>query len=233
MTTRLALFDIDGTLLSTAGAGAAAMEEAARSLFGAHVSARGIDFAGRLDPLILREMLRAANVDDSTANLAGVRREYERLLHERLASSPKSLALPGVHDLLEAAGKAGAVVKGLLTGNFETSGRMKLRACGIDPDQFALGAWGDDSPHDPPDREHLPPVAMARYHRIYARTIASRDVVIIGDTPHDVRCALANGCRCVAVATGRFSRAELAKAGATWTTDDLTNTQEILSWIMS
>ena len=105
---------------------------------------------------------------------------------------------------------------------------MKLAACGLDPGWFSISAWGDDSPHDPPDREHLPPVAMRRYREQLGWEVSPDRVTIIGDTPHDARCARANGCRCIGVATGRFTVVELRAAGADWVIDDLTDTAHVI-----
>jgi phosphoglycolate phosphatase len=134
-------------------------------------------------------------------------------------------------DLLQdLEGRAG-VVLGLLTGNFPETGAIKLRACGIDPDRFSLQVWGDQSPHVPPCRTHLPAVGMSRYRETHGEIECGR-VTVIGDTPHDVACALANGCRSLGVATGSFSSEELRRAGADHVVSDLSATQEIAAWLL-
>jgi phosphoglycolate phosphatase-like HAD superfamily hydrolase len=138
-----------------------------------------------------------------------------------------------VREVLGALGSHEAFTIGLLTGNFAETGRMKLTACGIDPEQFAVCAWGDESPHDPPERAHLPPVAMGRYRERYGRAIDPGRVTIIGDTPHDVRCALAHGCRALAVATGQHGVPELTAAGAHRSVSDLAATEDIVGWLLS
>ncbi|MBX3383091.1 MAG: HAD hydrolase-like protein [Phycisphaeraceae bacterium] len=230
----LLLFDIDATLLSTRGAGVAAMREAASRRFGVEFSTQGIEFAGRLDPLIIGDMLRRHGVDDTPQHHAAVRAEYARLMQERMAAPGAASALPGVHELLEsvwAAAGAGRGVVGLLTGNYAETGRMKLHAAGIDSARFAVAAWGDDSPTDPPTRDSLPAVAAARASRLSGREFRGRSIVIIGDTPHDVRAAKACGGRCLAVATGSYSAGVLRAAGADVVVENLSNTQEIGAWL--
>src|SRR5688572_14013454 len=190
--TMLILFDIDATLIKTSGAGIRAMVSAARALFGeSFAGADGMDFAGRLDPLILRDLLSRNGIEPTPVHLRAMRLEY-RFHLERALTAGIGFALPGVPALLEALGKRQGVALGLLTGNFEETGRLKLAACGINPDRFAVCAWGDESPCEPPTRDHLPLVAMGRYRARYGSEVAPSAVTIIGDTPHDVRCALAH-----------------------------------------
>ncbi len=229
----LVLFDIDATLIRTSGAGIRAMVSAGRALFGASfIGADGIDFAGGLDPLILRDMLGKSGVPGSIDNLRAIRAEYRVHLGRALVPGV-GRALPGVRELLGALPRRDGVALGVLTGNFAETGRLKLAACGVDPDQFTICAWGDDSPHEPPAREHLPPVAMARYRERFGRAIEPSRVIIIGDTPHDVRCALAHGCRVLAVATGQFSVDTLNAAGAHRSVSDLSATDDIVRWLLS
>jgi phosphoglycolate phosphatase-like HAD superfamily hydrolase len=122
-------------------------------------------------------------------------------------------------------------VLGLLTGNYPETGAIKLRASGIDPDAFPIQVWGCDSPHSPPARDHLPPVGMRRYRERYARELDPADVTIIGDTPHDIACARAHGCRSVGVATGQFSVEQLLAAGADIAWPTLSNTNEVTAWL--
>jgi phosphoglycolate phosphatase len=229
---RLYLFDIDGTLLVTGGVGIRAMELAGQDLFGPTFSAAGMEFAGRLDPLLLDELLHRNSVAVRAENHRRLRARYAERLPELITSMPRTRALPGVHALLATltAGEArcAEVVTGLLTGNFRETGEMKLRACGIDPAGFSPAVWGDESPHSPAERDHLPGVAMARYRRDFGRDIHPGSVVVIGDTPHDVRCAQRSGCRCLAVATGKYSREELLAAGADAALADLADTAGVV-----
>lgn len=229
---RMILFDIDATLLVSGGAGVAAMELAGKQLFGDRFSAQGLDFAGRLDPLIIGEMMDRACVDRTPAALASFRALYGRKLAALLAVEGRARSLPGVPPLLTRLRERGETI-GLLTGNFAETGEMKLRACGIDPAWFFPKVWGDDSPHEPPARDHLPGVAIERYKAHRGRPFDHGRLIVVGDTPHDVRCAKAHGGRCLAVATGRYTSADLADAGADWVMDDLQDTELVLGRLLS
>jgi len=238
----LILFDIDGTLLRTEGMGLSAIENAGKSLFGERFTTQGIDAAGRIDPLIFSEMLRNSGAPDTPASHAALRTLYTKTLLDMLKQNPTSTrAMPGVHallDLLEvnARDRTGhaAITLGVLTGNFEATGKAKMRACKIDPDRFHIGVWGDDSPHTPPSRDHLVPVGIDRAKIVRGgNAVTPERVLVIGDTPHDVRCAKVHGCRALGVATGRFSRDELAASGADLAVEDLSATAEIHQWILN
>lgn len=228
-------FDIDGTLLSTTGCGVAAMQQAARRRFGEHFSFDGIPVAGRLDPLIIADALIRNGIADTPEHHAALRAEYGGLLATMLEGSAEAAALPGVHELLAALAtpaRQGRVTLALLTGNFEEAGLLKLRRCGIDPAHFAFGVYGDHAPTSPPKREDLVPVGMERARRHGRRTFRPGEFVVIGDTPHDVRCALVHGGRSLAVATGRSTVEELDASGADWAVPDLRDTQRLVEWIL-
>jgi len=236
-------FDIDGTLLSTAGSGMAAMLLAAKDAFGDHFTIEGLSFAGCLDPVIVSDMLAMNNIADTAEHHRLIREGYFKHLKTRLnahdAQAGKNLALPGVRELLESlAPKAlsGEVVLSLLTGNYAESGTHKLRACGIDPGAFMFGVWGDDAPHSPRQRgkrEDLVPVGLARATQAGAKPRRPGEFVVIGDTPHDVRCATVHGGRCLAVATGHYSVHELETAGAHWAVENLSDTRAITRWLLN
>lgn len=229
----LILMDIDATMIKTQRAGLRAMVEAGREVVGESFSADGVDVAGRLDPLILAEMIRRAGADP-TAELMRVMRERYAASLQRVLVPGMGTVLPGVPELLSALSsrsRAGTLTLGLLTGNFEETGCHKLRVCGIDPEQFVIRVWGDESPHDPPAREHLPGVALERYRHRHGRAVAPERVTIVGDTPHDVSCAKAHGCRSLGVATGQFSVAELRRAGADEAVETLADTAGVLQWL--
>lgn len=228
----LILFDIDLTLISTFGSGMHALEQAGKDLFGASFTIKGVEFAGRLDPLIIDDLLRLNGRAVSAEHREAMRRGYATHLGPRLVQPGVSKPLPGVMALLDRVRSRRGVEIGVLTGNFPETGGMKLRACGIDPGWFNVNAWGDESPHDPPDREHLPPVAMARYRERHGRAIESSRVVVIGDTPHDARCALVNGCRALGVATGLSSIETLRASGFHRVVENLSATDDIESWLL-
>ncbi|MFM9958253.1 MAG: HAD family hydrolase [Phycisphaerales bacterium] len=231
----LILFDIDATLIKTSGLGIKAMGMAGRELFGESFNERTVEYAGRLDPLIIADLLRHHDIPDIGTNVTRFRAGYRRHLEHLLSEPGTGKACPGVPALLQrlaTAASEGRTTIGLLTGNFPETGRVKLHACGIDPDQFKVCAWGDESPHPTPARDHLPPVAIARHARHTGRDIDPRTVTIIGDTPHDIGCARAHGCRSLGVATGMFATGALRDAGADLALDDLSNTDEVASWLL-
>jgi phosphoglycolate phosphatase len=229
----LVLFDVDATLIATSGVGVRSLEDAGRELFGEGFALNGVEYAGRLDPLIMGDLLALNGVERSAAQLARLRATYKAHLVRRLADWPQKLSLPGVMELLGALSRHEHVAMGLLTGNFEETGRIKLSACGIDADRFPIRVWGDDSPHVPPSREHLPPVAMRRYTERYKREVPAHKVTVIGDTPHDIGCARVNGCRSIGVGTGHFTAAELRASGADLAVDDLSGTDALVAWLTS
>ena len=229
----LIFFDIDATMITTGGVGIKAMVAAGKHLFGPDFSADGIDFAGRLDPLILGEMLENSGVARTPENFASIRREYGARLEGELARGTNKKVLPGVMALLARVGREPAATRGVLTGNFRETGCLKLSACGIDPNQFEVQVWGDESPHVPPERSHLPPIGIAKYRAAKGADIHPSRVTIIGDTPHDIGCARAHGCRSLGVATGKFGISELAAAGADRVAPDLSETGAIVDWLLN
>lgn len=226
----LFLFDIDGTLLSTVGAGMRCMEAAGREVFGEGCHTGGVQFAGRLDPLIMREMLANAGLPPTPENLRAFRAAYERRMHETFQTPGLGRLMPGVQELLSRLDTVDGLTMGLLTGNFERTGLLKVRSCGIETSRFQVSAWGDDSPHDPPERTHLPPVAVERYRLKIGRD--PQRVVIIGDTPFDVGCAKAHGHVAVGVATGKFSSEQLLASGADFAFADLSETERVAECLL-
>ena len=224
----LTLFDIDGTLLLSEGAGMRALVAGGRSLFGDAFTPDGVEYAGRIDPLIVLDILCANNIEPTPGHQAALREAYAR---ELAAASYNANALPGVHELLDALETVEHHTLGLLTGNFEETGSMKLRAAGIEPARFPVRVWGDHSPHDPPSRDHLGQVGLSLYEQILGIAPSPERVWIVGDTVHDVACARAAGCRVVGVATGRFSVSQLTEAGADAVFEDLSDTEEVLAWL--
>ncbi|MCE7972965.1 MAG: HAD family hydrolase [Leptolyngbya sp. PLA1] len=233
----LILFDIDLTLLNTGGSGARSMLAAGRELFGPQFSTDGVPFAGRLDPLIISDLFTRGGVPPTAGAIAEFTSRYQRCLAHELARTPSCTALPGVLDLITALDahrlRVPALALGILTGNFEPTGTMKLDRCGIPLAPFEVRVWGDHSPNDPPRRSDLVPVAMRRYESLRQRPLPPADVVVIGDTPHDVHAALSHGCRALAVTTGRSSSSELRDAGAHLVVPDLSDTSSISRWLLA
>lgn len=228
----LILFDIDSTLITTGGVGVRAMGNAGRGRFGPTFDERRVEYAGRLDPLIIADLLRAHDIEVTPESIDAFRSDYGRELDALFQDNPGIGApCPGVPTLLDALAHLPDATLGLLTGNFPETGAAKLIACGLDPERFAVRVWASDATQNPPARDHLPPVAMSRYEALRGPPIPSTSVVIIGDTPHDIACARAHGCRSLGVATGRFSRTDLEDAGADIALDTLAQTDFIVRWI--
>ncbi|MGH7483273.1 MAG: HAD family hydrolase [Longimicrobiales bacterium] len=225
---RLVLFDIDGTILSTDGAAKRAFHRAMLEVFAGAGPIEGHDFSGKTDPQIARELLTLHGLGTSEidAGLVALWSVYLRELEAELARPEhRSVLMPGVVALLDAlADRHGDVLVGLLTGNIEPGARLKLASVGL-ADRFAFGAYGSDAER----RDALPAVAIARAEHHCGRRFQGEDVVVVGDTPHDVTCGRALGVRALAVATGRHSPAQLTAAGADIVLDDLSDTAHVLN----
>ena len=205
----LLLFDIDGTL-TFGGPAKVAFRAAMEGTFGTAGPIAGYDFAGKTDPLILRDLLTAAGraPDEIEAGMPRFWRLYLSELECRIGAEPVT-PLPGVPELIGALAEREDVFLGLVTGNVEGGARLKLGSVGL-WDHFPVGGFGSD--HEA--RNDLPAVALRRASAHWGKAFRGTDAVVIGDTPRDVECGKAIGAATVAVATGRFSAAELRDAGA-------------------
>jgi phosphoglycolate phosphatase-like HAD superfamily hydrolase len=232
---RLILFDIDGTILLTDGAGRRAIERALVDLAGTAGPISNYRFDGKTDPQIVRELLSLAGHPGATSDehVWAVCDHYVSHLADELAKPTQVTRLMvGIRSLLEALEPVeaeGRAVVGLLTGNVERGAALKLQSGGIDPGRFRVGAYGSDAAHRP----ELPAIAQRRAAERLGGPIAGSDVVIIGDTPDDVRCGRPIGARTVAVATGGFDVAALTAAGATHVFADLSDTARVLEALLS
>lgn len=222
----LILFDIDGTLLWSAGAGGDAFVAAASEVVGRELSRENVPFAGGLDPALFRDLLLAHDVRPTDELERRFRERYRAHLAACLEAG-KARALPGAAELVAALDEFADIALGLLTGNYPDTAEMKLRAVGIDPERFAVRAFGDDAP----TRRGLPAVAMRRWEDRELRPVEPGEVVLIGDTPQDIDCARHAGCRSLAVATGPYEVAELLAAGADLAVEDLSGTRAVIDWI--
>jgi len=227
----LVLLDIDGTLLAGDGVGMRALAAGGVDAFGRELIGDGVSYAGRLDPLIVMDLLTANGIEDTSENRDALRSAYVHRLAWELRDRPVR-ALRGAVEFVRALGALDGVTVGLLTGNFPETGELKLRSAGFDMDAFEVRVWGDDSPNDPPHRDHLPAVAVSRYLELRGEEIVAERVVVIGDTPGDVGCARAGGHRSLAVTTGRFDAAALGDAGADRVINGLEDAVELGTWIV-
>lgn len=205
---KLLLFDIDGTLLLSGGAGRRAMEKAFEEVFGVPSGFQGIEMAGKTDTGILEEALRNQDIRASDEQIQTFKQRYFDLLQDEIRKpSERQRLMPGIRELLDHLSRHPEVVLGLLTGNWRQSGLIKLRHFSL-ADYFKIGAFAEDAP----SREGLVPVAVERYRALTGQKPAADEVWVIGDTPRDVACARPHGARAIAVATGTYSFEELAAA---------------------
>ena len=205
---RVVLFDIDGTLLLTGGAGLAALTRAFQDLHDVENAADGVEFHGRTDPLILDSIARRTlGRPLAEGELAELFRRYLDHLPAALVDRPFRV-LPGAAEVVRALHLQDGVLLGLATGNVEPAAWAKLRRGGLDA-FFAFGGFGSDSA----DRAELTRLAVERGRE---RAGTEADLILVGDTIHDVRCATAAGVPCLAVATGNASEETLLAAGARW-----------------
>jgi phosphoglycolate phosphatase len=228
---RLVLFDVDGTLLWTDGAGRRAIHHALVEVFGS-TGPPDYRFDGKTDPEIVRDLMRLVGHDDRQidARMNAVFDRYvERLRLELRAPGYRPRVMPGVFELLDALEARRGVVLGLLTGNLADGARAKLESVGIDPARFRVGAYGSDSEQRP----SLPEVARRRCRDQLGVEIAGCECVIIGDTPADVACGRAVGARAIGVATGRYGVDELRRHGAAAVFADLSDTEAVVAEILA
>jgi phosphoglycolate phosphatase len=202
---KLILWDIDGTLIVSHGAGVRAMEKALTKRFGVTCDLGKIDWAGRTDSWITGEVFRHVGLPDTPQNAHDYLEAYLELLPQELASGPQGQVLPGVLELLETLHRRKDVAQGLLTGNLKRGAEFKLTHYKV-WHYFEFGAFADDSPR----RNDLGPHALRRAKERHAVEFTPDHTFIIGDTPHDIECGKVIGARTIAVATGKFSVEELA-----------------------
>ena len=228
---KLVLFDIDGTILLTDGAGKRAIHRALIEVFGA----TGPDdhaFGGKTDPQIVRELMRVVGHGDDhiDARMTELLDRYVVYLQEELQIGAEGIrVMPGVRELLDALDARDDAIVGLLTGNLEEGARAKLSSAGIDPDRFVIGAFGSD--HE--ERGRLPAVAQRRAWEQLGIEVVGEDVIVIGDTPADILCGRDVGARAIAVATGHYTMAELGEHMPAALFADLSRTDEVVRAIFA
>lgn len=219
MAMKLLLFDIDGTLVLTGGAGKRAMNRVFLELYGIGDILDDITLSGRTDDRIMMDAYEKAGLEFSYAELARFKQRYFELIHEELAVPHNGKRLmPGVADLLQKLRERRHVHLGLLTGNWEQGGRAKIGHFGLN-DYFAFGAFADDSAI----RSELVPVARERFTMMTGHTPDAREVFVIGDTPADIECAKPHGVVSVAVAAAGHSLDDLRPFAPDYLLPDLTD----------
>ncbi len=227
---KVALFDIDGTILSTRGAGRRAMEASLVEHFGTPGPA-GYRYDGKTDRQIARELMRAAGFGDDVIadRLPALLDGYLVRLASELARDPAVMEIhAGIRALFDALEDRDDVVLGLLTGNIVGGARLKLTAARLGFERFRVGAYGSDDER----RAALPAIAQARAATMLQRPVAGDALVIIGDTPHDLTCGLEVGARAIGVATGGYGVGELAPYRPAAVFSDLSDTARVVEAIL-
>lgn len=226
--TQLLLFDIDGTLLLSGGAGKRALNRAFKESFGADDGFDSIPVAGRTDELIFKDALERSGKTATASSRSEFFSRYYKYLEQEIVHPGRNKGLmPGVRLLLERLSPLSNVVIGLLTGNFAAAAKIKLQYFGI-WDYFVFGAYGDDAPV----RDDLVPIAVSRARASDVVIASDVEAIVVGDTPLDVRCAIAGGARSVAVCTGSYGEYELREAGADSVLRDLTDSERFVRLIL-
>lgn len=213
---RLVLFDIDGTLIRTSGAGVRAFAEVFRSEFNASDGFENLKFSGRTDVGIVREFFGVHGVSFTKENLERFFDRYVFWLDHILTQS-KCQVCEGVLEFIDQCKSlSDPPLIGLLTGNIRLGAEIKLRHLGL-WDYFETGAFADDDE----DRDRIAAIAKARGGRVLGQPLNGDEVLVIGDTPLDVRCARAINARMLAVATGGATMDELVSHKPDWAVKNL------------
>jgi len=221
---KLILFDIDGTLVRTAGAGKKSMERSFRKIYGIENGFQDIEMMGRTDPSILWEALNNHGIEWKEKETESFREKYFEILREEIeVERPGKRVCPGIRELLKEIERRPDIAQGILTGNWKTSGMVKLGFFHIDT-FFPFGAFADDSDI----REELVPFAMERFRQFYQEEIEQEDMFIIGDTPADIHCARPHGAKSIAVSTGFHTYEQLAGENPHYLFQDLGDINEVM-----
>lgn len=214
---KVCLFDIDGTLLLTGGAGQAAMEIVLQKEFGINELNVDIHAAGRTDRSIVTDLFEQVGIENTTENWNQFENAYLKTLPDHMGCDDGQL-LPGVVELLNVLSDLDHVHLGLLTGNFEKGAWTKLSHYNIDH-HFKFGGFGDHHY----DRDDVARVALKATLEHLGNPIAAEEIWVIGDTPSDIQCSRAIGANVIAVATGIFDRQVLENAKPDELWNDLSN----------
>jgi phosphoglycolate phosphatase len=217
------LFDIDGTLIASGGAGKAALEAGFAEEFGVSSVIEKLSLSGRTDRSIVRDLLRGNAIEPTDENIARTLSAYLRHLPHRLSANTVARVLPGIVEFLLRLSEREDVLVGLLTGNIRAGAKVKLGHFGLF-EHFSFGGYGDHHW----DRDDVAREALAEVRRLLGARTDPERIWVVGDTPLDIRCARAIGANAVAVATGWHSRDELAAHKPDLLLPDLSDPAELL-----
>jgi phosphoglycolate phosphatase len=219
---RLLLFDIDGTLIHSAGAGVESLRLALNERFRIDDDLTDIEIAGRTDSGIVMSILNKHRIPATNENIASFLDSYVHFLSQELPRRAGQI-LPGVLELLKKLKTRPHLILALLTGNVSRGARLKLEHHGV-WHFFEFGAFADDH-HD---RNQLGSFAQARAREKHGAEFQADQIDVIGDTPRDIECGKAFGARTVAIATGSWPRQELAAHQPDFLFDDLSKVDEVI-----
>jgi len=222
----LLLFDIDGTLITSGGAGENALKDSLKERFGVDDDLKGINLAGATDSTIARAMLENNGLAATPENIATLLDGYLHFLRQRLPRH-QGRVLPGIINLLDRLRGHESCVLALLTGNIVRGAEIKLGHYGV-WDYFEFGAFADDHL----DRNELGKFARARALEKHGEEFPPERIFVIGDTPRDIECGRAIEARTVAIATGNYSRAELAEHQPDFLFDDFSDTEAVMAVLL-
>jgi len=223
MQKRLLLFDIDGTLIHSGGAGVYALKSVLKERFGIADDLRDIEIAVMTYSGIVVSILKKHNFPATNENVSAFLDSYVHFLSLELPRR-KGKVLPGVLKLLERLKLRPHLVLALLTGNVSRGAQLKLEHYGV-WHFFEFGAFADDHR----DRNRLGPFARARAEEKHGRAFSASEIDVIGDTPRDIACGKSFGARTIAVATGTWSRDDLAKYQPDFLIEDLSDVESIIN----
>ncbi len=225
MSSKLILFDIDGTLLHSHRIGTRSILDAIHDVLGVRVEMGNYSLAGRTDTGIIRDLLGSAGIDADAVNTQPIVETYLHLLEKRLEERPAQ-PFPGVSKLLGRLAGVPDLHLGLVTGNLERGARVKLQSAELD-DHFPVGAFGSD--HE--DRNELPQLAIRRAEAHFGARYRPRDVVVVGDTPKDIACARHAGVQVLAVATGPYKVEDLQQLNPDHVVNDLSDPDSVVAFL--
>ena len=223
------LFDIDGTILNCHGAGRLSLIKATKEIFGTTGLMDNVNFQGKTDPQILHESLINIGISEKeiSDNMTQLMKTYFKYLRKNIIEHKVTL-LPGIVEILNKLTENKSVMPGLLTGNFKESAKIKLSKYDLN-NYFLFGVFGSDTPA----RNDMPQIAKNRIKKRFLVDIDYKDMIIIGDTVHDINCAKNAGAISISVGTGWTEKGILLENNPDYFFEDMSNTDQIADIILN
>ncbi|MEW6001941.1 MAG: HAD family hydrolase [Nitrospirota bacterium] len=224
---KLVLFDIDGTLIDTGGAGTISLNKAFHELFSIGDAFSGISMAGKTDVQIMREGLTVHRLPVNEDMLLSIASSYIKNLRVEINNRRRHVK-PGIIEVLRRLREINGCWLGLLTGNIEEGAEIKLGAFDLYK-YFPIGAFGSDDE----DRNRLLPIAVKKFQWLTDLNLSYGDCIVVGDTPRDVECTKPYGAVSIVISTGPYSYESLLETGADFVFNDLSRPEEFLCKLQS